>query len=90
MAKNFIIFDHRSVAAPKRITTSKDLNTTACPGMNTEFKILGFQTVCSSGRPQPKSGNLKVIPKDLLSCLCIIQKEKKIQDPRMMAANILE
>lgn len=58
--------------------------------MNPEFKILGFQKVCSSGRSQPESGSLKVNLKDLLVHLCIIQKEKKVLDPRMMAAKILE
>lgn len=58
--------------------------------MNPEFKILGFQKVCSSVGSQPKSGSLKVNLKDLLVHLCIIQKEKEILDPRMMAAKILE
>lgn len=39
LAKNLIIFDHRSVAISKRIIKCKDLNMTACPGMKKNLKF---------------------------------------------------
>lgn len=74
MAKNFISFDGRFTAVPRRIINSK------------EFKFCLSKKSARMADHSPSSGCFKVNLKNLLSFLLIILKEKKITYPGMMTA----
>lgn len=71
MAKNFISFDGRFTAVPKKIINSK------------EFNFCLSKKSARMADHSPSSGYFKVNLKDLLSFLHITLKEKKILYPGM-------